>query len=298
MKNRFISSITYRERKPFYGFLLSLFFPGLGQMYNGRLQKGTIFLFLKTIPFLILPVLIHLSRSRSYLLTAFSILAISVFVSLFSAADAFIEAKRKSRIEYKPYNQISFYIMFLSVYLLFSSVSGFVFLSVFDFYRVDNPSVILSENDIVLIKKYTPDDYRRGDLVLVKNNEMTATARIVSLPGDSLVIDHDSFILNGKILERGIFSGDELRIMNLENNVISESLDHYKYPIIIKDKNQTNKKKIYPTEKNSILLFKDNRSEELSFIKTNISGIAGRVEGIIWSDRISRIFTPTGVSQK
>jgi len=38
---------TLKRRKPILGFLLSLVSPGLGQIYNGQLKKGLLYLVMK-----------------------------------------------------------------------------------------------------------------------------------------------------------------------------------------------------------------------------------------------------------
>lgn len=46
--------ITLKPRKPVLAFILALLIPGFGQVYNGQIKKGLIFLLITfTIPFIL-----------------------------------------------------------------------------------------------------------------------------------------------------------------------------------------------------------------------------------------------------
>ena len=80
-----------KPRNVYVAFLLSLFFSGLGQVYNGQPKKGAIFFGL----LLILPILFGLTRLLTSFYGLLSILLIEIALGIYIIIDAVKNAKRQ-----------------------------------------------------------------------------------------------------------------------------------------------------------------------------------------------------------
>jgi len=67
LSRQIIISQKYRKANPFYAFLMSFFFTGLGQIYTGSLHRGITYLLLKVLVILIPPVYLIYNPDYSFL---------------------------------------------------------------------------------------------------------------------------------------------------------------------------------------------------------------------------------------
>lgn len=139
-----------KKRNPFLAAFLSLICPGLGQMYNGELRKGIIY-----IGIAILLSIFWFTCQPLFLL-------IYVAFEIFIVIDAFSFARKKDKYNLKSYNKVKFYILF---YLILEiPVNGFFETILFNDYKMLTTSMenIIYAGEKVFVNKLlygasTPD---------------------------------------------------------------------------------------------------------------------------------------------
>jgi signal peptidase I len=99
-----------KRRNPFSASLLSII-PGLGQIYNGRLKKGLVFLTID----LLVPIAFGLTGILNKLNGLVTLLVFSLSFLIYRIADGFIQAKKLTSYELKSYNKWYIYLSFVVV---------------------------------------------------------------------------------------------------------------------------------------------------------------------------------------
>jgi len=220
---------TKLERRPLLALLLSLILPGLGQWYNGQLNKG-IFLFLG-FAFISLPLIawiaLYLSSQWMSILLLLS-LVISVGIYVYSAVDASLTARRHPCIELQTWQQPGVYVsIVLFAYLVvIGNLTHYIRDQLVESFYI--PS--LSMQPTVLKGDFIFGDKRvncpgckyqiqRGDIALfVFPNDRTRIyiKRIIGLPGDHIEIDGHQVSVNGKSIRHGeITNADDKKSLHV-----------------------------------------------------------------------------------
>jgi signal peptidase I len=202
-----LGSVT--KRKPSTAMNLSLFLPGLGQVYCGAIRRGL--LQFTILAALIGIAIVFLATNTGPPMTLLITVAILALIpAIYSAWDARRMALA-SRDDYrlKDYNRLSVYLaltflmMALAVGLAFSIRENF--LHVFKM-AGSSMSPTLNEGEKILVRK---DSYRdrgpnRNELVAFvnpANRRQTWVKRVIGLPGDILEIKNGAVHINGEAFE-------------------------------------------------------------------------------------------------
>ncbi len=186
--------IVSRPRRSWLSFLLSLFLPGLGQVYNGRFFKGLIFylfyLAVLTGSFLSL---------RSLPVILISIVGLRLLISIEAALDS-----RRERIPHRFKFYQRWYI-YLLIFCLGAVGGRLIRKSVVGEVEVSGQSMepaILS-GDIALADRITFRfrSPRPGEVVLLKSPLRRGgmlVKRVAAVAGQTIAIEGDSVIVDGK----------------------------------------------------------------------------------------------------
>lgn len=198
-----------RKRKPSTAVNLSLFLPGLGQIYCGALARG----------------LLQLSSLAALIVAAIFLLAIQstppktllitvVLLALLPTAYSAWDARRlalSTREDYrlKDYNRPCVYLVL--TFLMMSVVTGLAFAIRENFLHAfamtgNSMSPTLNEGDKILVRKDSYRDRQPGhnDLVAFLNpadRRQTWVKRVIALPGDTLEIKEGIVHLNGTAIK-------------------------------------------------------------------------------------------------
>jgi signal peptidase I len=229
-------------RSPWLAVVLSLFCPGLGQIYAGRVARG-LTLFLASLLFPPTVALLLLLPPSTPVLVLVLALAMSVVgVYLFAACDACLAA-RAAGPEYRPrdFNAPALYALFIAVGLIYppaglialrSGVCEAYFLPT----RSMDPSYLAG--DRVLANKLVVDlkPIQRGDVVVHKapdHRERNYLNRVIGLPGDTVEVRDGEVILNGKKLERDRVPPSSLNVPQVEGDapVFEETVAGRRYRV-------------------------------------------------------------------
>jgi len=296
MLNKIIKSEITHNRNSFTAFILSFFFTGLGQIYNGDLLKGFVLFILRILPLLLIPLLIFFEDINLYINIIVFIMVFHIFIWLGAPIEGLLYARKIKKISLNRYNSVIFY----SIYGVFNFfILVFSIQLVLLFYSIEkvgtdcmNPT--LWEDEYILINRSENVEYTMGDVVTYIVRGEHRVGRIMARSNELVSFSGCVCIINETPLLISIFSDTELNLMGVENSeyLFSEINETRKYPIIgISSRSKRVKKDrpIFVKENNFFIAF-DNRMKETFYEIININSITGRVEGIIYSNKLKRIF--------
>jgi len=197
------------KRKPSTALNLSLFLPGLGQVYCGALGRGLLHLAVLA-ALLVFAIVLLATQSAPPKTLLITVGILSVIPTAYSAWDARRMALA-SREDYrrKDYNRLSVYVAL--TFLMMSVVTGLAFSVRENFLHVfamagSSMSPTLNEGDRILVRKdsYRDREPEHNDLVAFlnpANRRQTWVQRVIALPGDRLQIKEGIVHLNGSALK-------------------------------------------------------------------------------------------------
>ena len=273
-------------RRPWVAFLLGLSMTGLGQIYNGSLVKGLVFVSIIMITAFLL------GMAWSYILPSLSFLVIIFLAAITLHVGCAVLAYRQSR-QVDPQLRLEWYckpIGLIVIYLFFSFIVTPIFTGTIRYfiqsYKVPASSMIptIEIGDHISIKKayygiklpltdqiiFNFKSPRRGDIVVFKYPEDETKdfiKRVIGLPGDVVEIKEKIVYINGKPLDEPYVIHKDPSILPKEFQP-RDNLD----PIIV--------------PQDSFFMMGDNRDHSLDsrfwgFVRLN--KIKGKVFVIYWS---------------
>ena len=188
----------HHPRNPYIAFFLSLFFIGLGQVYNGQAKKAALFftLFIAGL----------VSMNLSNLATQFNGFVLFIIVAfifrIYTAIDALIIAKQKQDYIRKPYNTW-YYHLTIAVLLagLSMNISISTVLNIQTFFipvNSNNPTLQVGDRVVADLTYYSSNPINYGDIVIFNGpSDQIWTFRIVGLPNDTIDIVDNIVSVNG-----------------------------------------------------------------------------------------------------
>lgn len=190
-----------KRRNPFSALLLSIV-PGLGQIYNGQLKKGLVFLIID----LLVPITFGVTgilNKRNGLLT---LLVFSVLFIIYRVADGFVQAKKLNNYELKSYNKWYFYFSFVIALVVVRTFLDFPTSTGIQTFKIPTPSMnpTMQPGDRVVasLNYYNNNPIQQGDIVVFNSPEGGIwTFRVIGLPKDSIEIKDGRVYVNNKINE-------------------------------------------------------------------------------------------------
>jgi signal peptidase I len=298
MQSRIISSGKISRKNPLAAAALSLFIPGMGQVYNGTPSEGIVLLMVTVFPVFMIPVYMSLgggSPAGYIVFILFS--AFSWIVSVVRAAVGAV----KMRSEYHMLKAAVLYSIFASAALVLLFLSFMCLYLFVGLAAVDSDAMKpgLLKGEYILINRFAAENIARGDAVRYAKGGGTAFGRIIALPGDTAACREGLFSVNGIDLPFGVPDGDELRGIGYDNleEVFFEINGPVKYAILRGGGAKGPAEKTAPAapvklEKNSFLVAADNRMNEGFYEIITEDEIDGRIEGIIMGRDIRRALMP------
>jgi len=297
MNSKFILSEKREKKNPAVAFILSFMFTGTGQIYNGKPGRGIILFSFRTMPLIVIPLYASFTPQDSYISTILFMLLFCIIIMIAAPLEAMAAAIRNRDVAVKKYNNPLFYIFAVIINLLMTALSIIVFSSFFSFMQISESekNILFREGDIVLINKYYPRGYARGETVLCRSNGKKRLLRIMATGTDSLKYTQNRFYINNSSLTMGAFSDSEMDCFSLAHSedVISEENNGYKYPVKADLKNKKEKTTdIFITPgSDEIFAADDNRLGKNIKELIKLDSIIGRAEGVILSDNPAKILT-------
>lgn len=284
MADKIIQTHRREARRPGAAFALSLFFTGLGQMYNGDLLKGAALLLMRTAALLAVPAAM-ITRDPVSGITAFiSLAAASLAITIASPVEALARAKLNRELPVRAYNSARAYAGYIVIQLFINVTLSLIMASFFTAGQVTDRrgEPLLERGDIVLIYRYAPHGYRRGDLVFLDDG---ATGRVIALPGDTVRYANNIFYINGRSLPLGYLPDETIsRFSAIREDVLSEANEGRKYPVRFRQSAVVALQGITPLiARGSVLVSADSRLVKDFARVIPADAIYGRVEGVLFS---------------
>lgn len=267
-------SAPLTSRKPLLATLAALLMPGLGQLYNGQINKGFfIFLiFIASVPFFVLG---SLYLPESLLLIVLIIHLITMIgVYVYGLIDSYRVARRVgNNYHLRSYNQPAAYIAallfgYIMIIIPLTDYSRQHFVEAF---RIPSNSMMpsLMRGDFFLADKRVncrgcKHQIKHGDLVLLvspNNRTLIYIKRVIGLPGDTVEIKDTEIRVNGVSIRGDKISdlGSETLNSLLKTNIAyMEKSEFGTYPVLWQ-KNAKRKNMTITVPNGEVLILGDNR---------------------------------------
>ncbi len=297
MKSNLIQSAQRSTRSATAALLASLAAPGLGQMYCGRLSRGTIFAASMVLSALLVPMGLIFRDGEPSLHRALLPAAAYIIILLACHVDAVLSARGKTDRALKRYNSAWGYALFALPVLSLHAGALFFSLSFYSLIAVpgDSMAPTFQSGEIALLGFPPGAGWKPGDAVAFRDRGATAFGRIIAVADDSVERAKGRIAVNGVPLSLGIYTDRELARFGTADteSVFYEVSGNRRYPVIQPpEKNDRDWKDIPATTvpKGSVMIAFDNRASLREPVTSEFSSITGRLEGVIWPAAWRRIF--------
>ncbi|HEY9261502.1 signal peptidase I [Chitinophaga sp.] len=190
------NELIARPRKPFVAALLSIFTPGLGQIYNGRHLHGILLYAGTWLPFIVFGYTRWCASFYGWLL----MYALATVVWCYTLINAMITAKKLQSYGRKVYNNWFYYafvaILMLRamVYMDFENTLGLVPYDAVD--RSAKPTIRYGETAMVDRQAFVHQAPAYGDLVMYRSSGFIMLGRIAALPKDAIAFRDNIPVIN------------------------------------------------------------------------------------------------------
>lgn len=188
-----------KPRNGFVAFILSLIFPGLGQVYNGELKKAGLFFAL----LLLNPFLFGVFRGATFFYGLLSSLIIEIALRIYIIIDGVKNAKRQKEYILKPYNTWYFHLLIamgMLAILVVYNVRTVVGIRTFNIPTTsNNPTFQVGDRLVADLRAYRINEPDYGDIIIYSRSDgKIYTFRVVGLPNDNIELIDNIVTINGK----------------------------------------------------------------------------------------------------
>jgi len=277
------------SRRPGVAFMLSLVFPGLGQMYTGDLAGGIAFTLLRPLAIVAAPVWAA-GRNTSAVDVIIVFMLIAAVLTIASPVEARMRARRNAELPVRSYNAAGPYILFTIAGIILHcaaimALAAFFSIRIYDGFRA---GPLLSPGDLILVRHYIPDGPQRGDLALLDDG---SAARVIALSGDRVKYVDNIFFINGRKLSLGYLDDTIIaRFAADRGDVLSETGDAGPYPVRFRQSPDITLQGVNGlVGKESLLVACDTRLDSDFARIVRASSFSGRVEGVLFSRNFRKI---------
>jgi hypothetical protein len=288
MKGLYIESGKASGRSPAAAFFLSLFFPGLGQVYNAGFSKGVTFFALRVLPLLIVPVYAALRRPDSGLCIFIAMISASLSAPVISAIHACLGAGRGAEIPVKPYNNTAVYWTFGAVCSIATAAAVLFLGSMFSAATVHEktPGPYLAVGDAVLLCRVQEPGPKKGEMVIKADG---SAWRVAAIGNDRAAFVKGELYVNGSPLPTGVpDDGMALRMgAGPMEKLFTEKNGGRTYAVLSGGKGLNGD---YTPGGGRLLLVKDDRSAGTAAEIVPVSSVSWRIEGVIFSMNVRKMF--------
>lgn len=189
-----------KPRNPKLAFFLALLGPGFGQIYNGQIKKGIIFLLIE----LLIPIFYGFTKLGVFFVGFISILVLSFSYRIYLIYDATTNAKKLKTFTPKPCNTwYYFFGIIIGIYIIlyFYDANSIAGVKSFKIPTTSNePTIKVGDKVIADLNAFNNVKPNYGDIVIFQKKDSLHPwiYRIVGLPNDKIEIQNNFLIINGK----------------------------------------------------------------------------------------------------
>jgi len=193
------NQIKEKPRNGWHAFFLSLFFPALGQVYNGRITKAIIVFCL----LLLLPVLFGISRGATFFYGLLAIKILQLILRIYIIIDSVVDAKRQKNYVPKSYNTWYYHLLIafgITVVLWGYDINTRLGIQSFKIPTPsNNPTLQTGDYLIADMWVYTHEEPDYGDIVVYSGvDKQIYTFRVAGRPHDTIALLDNIVSINGK----------------------------------------------------------------------------------------------------
>lgn len=210
---------TNKPRKWWIAGLLSILYPGLGQIYNGQARKGILIF---ALPFLILPGLLLCFDNKFLFFFLISYLLLTIAYYLLVITDA-IRTARKFQDDYclKKYNKTLVYIAVIVISVIINTIiTESVKNNYLKAYKIPagsmKPTLLIGDH-ILVNRQPSARTPNRGDIIVFEfpeDPEKDFIKRVAAVGGDTVEIRDKQLFVNGKSVEESYIIHDDSKIVS------------------------------------------------------------------------------------
>jgi signal peptidase I len=189
-----------KPRNPILVFFLAFLFSGFGQVYNGQIKKGLIFLLIT----FIIPFILGFTRIGVFFHGFLTVIIIDLSFRIYVIYDAVKNAKKLKNYKLKSYNTWYYYlIIFIGIIIItcFYDYNSAVGVKSYKIPTSSNePTLNVGDKVVGDLRAFNDIKPNYGDIVVFQKKDSLNpwVYRIVALPNDKLAIKNNFLIINGK----------------------------------------------------------------------------------------------------
>jgi len=283
-----------KKRNPFSALVLSIV-PGLGQIYNGQLRKGLVFLTID----LLVPIMFGLTGILNNLSGLLTLVVYSLSFIIYRMTNGFTQARKLVNYQLKSYNKWYVYLSFvitLGIIRTFLDLPASTGIQTFKIPTLSmNPTMEPGDRVVANLNYYHSNPIQQGDIVAFNSTQGGIWAfRVIGLPNDSVEIKEDKVYVNNhlnKLTTKGEYILYDQEVIEYQEQLNpTKTIKTLRYKKILMAGTQTFDK-IWIPEKEYFLMG-DNRDNALDsrFIGTiKEADILGRVIYSYWGNTSDRV---------
>jgi signal peptidase I len=212
-----------KPRKWWLAGLLSLFEPGLGQIYNGQARKGICILFL---PLLFLPIVTFSVHSDKFVYFVVIFLFLAAIFYMATVGDAIRTAlKLKTEYHLKKYNKIIVYVgVVLMIVIVNTAISGIIknnFVQAYKLPSASNEPTLVRGDHILTDRSAHARNPERGSFIVFEFPEdpkKDFIKRVVAIGGDIVEVQDKVLLINNAPV-------NENYIVHKDTNIFSDDIN-------------------------------------------------------------------------
>ena len=199
------------KRNPIISGVLSLFTPGLGQLYNCKPKHFFIFILTFTLSLLTASMTGYYNMFIGYYVFEIT----SILIVLISVVTSVIYSFRFRNINLYAYNKLYIYLFVIVVYVLFCLVYKSTLLGIMPYSiptKSMEPTIKIGDDIIVDKFYYRKHRIQRGDIIVFHppaptDHKRTFIKRCIAIAGDSFSIKSNDIYINGKVVRENYIAG-------------------------------------------------------------------------------------------
>jgi signal peptidase I len=284
-----------RSRNPAWAVILSVAATGLGHIYCGRLLKGLILFFAS---FAFAPIIVITAQnaaSTSMLALVIASLLILAGIFFYALIDAGLLARKIGpAYQVKEYNRCYIYLIFIVVALSYpTNLASSIRENVLQAFKIPAQSMApgILRGDRILLNKaiYRIKAPARGDVVIFvypDDRRLYYIKRIVALPGDTIEIDDNNILVNGRPLSHTQLVPKPA--LNFDPGSTAQALEEdnngHNYSVLIDGAQTVHLPKITVPHGTCFVLGdnRNNSKDSRNFGPIPLADVKGRVDFIYW----------------
>lgn len=281
---RIITTEKTRPLRPLLAGLLSLAVPGLGQVYTGDLAAGLALALLRTLAPCIAVYAALARPERSSLVITVAMALLWLAITIATPVAAAVTAGRRGSAPVRAYTALPVYLLMAAAGIAATLASLSLAAGIFSAAAVvkEGALPLAAWGDIVLVSRWTPREYSRGDLVRCRDGRIL---RVMGVPGDRVRYAGSLFMVNDAALDLGHLTDETLAPApgTPAEDLVFERSGGRQYAVLINRSLPPTAAFLVPTGARA--LTPDDRHTTRPVAVVADSDIDGRVEGILWSWR-------------